>query len=124
MLDPLVMLGSQQVVEESGCRVGHDPEDFNQNWDDGACVVGDLDLVGTSAEGLRDYLGHDQHQNCRSYNCQPIRHQEMDDQRQGLQGYGISDEESYQEEMVMLDHSKDAGCHLTLEFVLFALHHL
>lgn len=48
----------------------------------------------------------------------------MDDQGQRLQGYGVDDKERYQEEMMMLDHSKDAGCHFTLEFVLFTLHHL
>ena len=124
MLNFLIMIIPNKIIQQFGSRIPNDPEDSNHPVDDRAGIVGNHHLIGSRTNSLRDNLSNNKHEESCSNNGQPIGHETMDDEGQRFKGHCVGDQQSHQEQVVVVHHRKDPLGLLLFHLVALVLHHV
>jgi hypothetical protein len=118
------MVRPKQSIQSAGNRIAYQEKEFDQNIDEGSAIVGDDVLLRASGHRHWDYFSHDEDYDSTKEDGSPVRHDSVDDEREGLEHDSIAHQESGEEEMVITDDCQDALRHLFIVLVTALLHHL
>jgi hypothetical protein len=123
-VNAFLVLTTEQLVQATSDGVAKGVEEENHDFDEGGSEIGNLVFMFASRQGHgHDFCDHEYHDSGEKDGC-PVGHNEMDDEGQGLKNDGVSDQESDQEEVVVVDHSQNASGQSLALFVFLLLHYL
>lgn len=123
VLDACVLVFAEQVVQANGDRVDDEEETFPHDMHHRCSPICNKDFFWSSAYGLRHNLSSNQHNDSAEYNCQPVRHKCMYNQRKRLKCNCIIDQESDEPEVMVANDLLNGPSHLFLFRVPAHSHH-